>query len=106
MYGVVSDSNDGLSSSCPDNQPSSAMPYEVAVFHGQSRYASGDIHQFTEIDSKSDLKPCDERDVDVHNPQDRENESILIHRIDEHHLYDEVKHKEKNCSKVSEINES
>jgi hypothetical protein len=36
IYSVVSDDSIGLHSSRPDNQSSHALPYEVAVFQGQS----------------------------------------------------------------------
>ena len=96
IYSVVSDHSIddlGLHTSCPDNQTPHALPYEVAVFQGQSLSDDTQALQYT-TDSKAVLQPYDEVDHNKQNQQYRENQTFP-HINDEHHMYDEVKHEAK-----------
>ena len=113
IYSVVSDNSIGdlgLHSSCQDNQSTHALPYEVAVFHGQSLPDDAQNLQYA-TDPKAALKPCDESDQNKHNQRYRENQmSDQTKFNDEHHVYDEVNHETKvkgqNNSIISVANET
>ena len=110
IYSAVSDNSIGdlgLHSSCLDNQTPHALPYEVAVFHGQSLSDNTQTPQYT-TDSKAALQPYDEVDHNKHNQQYRENQTCTQIN-DEHHMYDEVKHEAKegqSKSIISAVNET
>jgi hypothetical protein len=109
IYSIVSDDDSiGLQSSRPDNQSSHALPYEVAVFEGQSLSDSIQILQH-KIDSKTAaaLQPYDEADYSNHNEQHRDGQTCT-QVSDEHHMYEEVTHEAKGQSKpiVSVVSET
>ena len=105
-YSVVSDDSFGLHNSHPDNQSAQyhALPYEVAVFQGQSVSDGTQTLQPTTDSKAAALQPYDEVDYSNHNQQHRDSQSCA-QISDEHHMYDEVNYeaKGKNKSIVSEI---
>ena len=81
------------STTCSDNETSHALPYEVAVFQGQtlSDDAQTQLHM---TDSKPALQLYDEVDYNKYNQQHRKSQAC--NQInDEHHMYDEVNHEAK-----------
>ena len=98
IYSVVSDDSLGIiHNSRPDNQPSHALPYEVAVFQGQS-VSDGTQTLQPMTDSKAAaLQPYDE--VDYSNHQQYRDSQTCTQISDEHHMYDEVNYKAKGQSK-------
>jgi disulfide oxidoreductase YuzD len=108
IYSVVSDDSIGLQNSRPDNQSSHALPYEIAVFQGQSLSDGTQILQH-KIDSKTAaaLQPYDEVDYSNHNEQHRDGQTCT-QISDEHYMYEEVTHEAKGQSKsiVSLVSET
>ena len=98
IHSVVSDNSIGgleLHSSYPDKQASHALPYEVAVFRGQSLFDDTQTLQYT-TDSKAALQSYDEVDHNKHNQQYQESQSSnQIESKDENHVYDDTNHKAK-----------
>ena len=91
--------------SYPDNQSSHhALPYEVAVFQGQSLSDGTQTLQPMTDSKAAALQPYDEVDYNNHNQQHRDSQPCT-QISDEHHMYDEVNYEAKGQSKsiVSEI---
>ena len=96
---VVSDDSLGIHNSRPDNQSSHALPYEVAIFHGQSVSDGTQILQPTTDSKAAALQPYDEVDYSKHNQQYRDNQTCT-QISDKHHMYDEVNYEAKGQSKL------
>ena len=91
--------------SYPDNQSSHhALPYEVAVFQGQSLSDGTQTLQPMTDSKETALQQYDEVDYSNHNQQYRDSQPCT-QISDEHHMYDEVNYEAKGQSKsiVSEI---
>ena len=105
IYSVVSDDSFGIRNSCPDNQSSHALPYEVAIFQGQSLSdGTQTLQPMTDSKAAAALQPYDEVDYSNHN-QPYSDSQNCTQVSDEHHMYDEVNYEAKGQSKsiVSEI---
>jgi disulfide oxidoreductase YuzD len=108
IYSVVSDDSIGLQNSCPDNQPSHALPYEIAVFQGESLSdGTQTLQHMTDSKIAAALQPYDEMDYNNHNQQHRDSQTCT-QMSDKHHMYEEVTHEAKgqSKSKVSVLSET
>ena len=97
VYSVVSDDS---FDSHPDNQSSQchALPYEVAVFQGQSLSDGTQMLQPMTDSKAAALQPYDEVDYSNHNQQYRDSQTCT-QISDEHHMYDEVNYEAKGQRK-------
>ena len=99
VYSDVSDDSFGIHNSHPDNQSSHALPYEVAVFQGQSVSDGTQTLQPITDSKAAALQPYDEVDYSKHNQQYRDNQTCT-QISDKHHMYDEVNYEAKGQSKL------
>ena len=109
IYSVVSGNSNGgveLHNIFSSDQSLHALPYETAVFQGQTLSDNAQMLQ-DKTDSKVALYPYDQVDHNKHNQEHclREHQ-MWTQANDEYHMYDEVKHEVKEGQSKSVENET